>query len=331
MTDSNNHIEVREANSSEEIWKSVPGYEGRYAVSTRGRVMSYGYHGCGEGRAAVYGYEHAHILPERIDGHGYPTITLPRTFDGRHQSRTARVHTLVLTTFIGPRPVGMECRHLDGDKTNNHVGNLCWGTRKENVKDSSIQGTHHVFPPHAADLSWNAKLTSTQVTDIREEYARGGVTQKELGIRYGVVHQTIHCIVRRKIWVTVLTIVIAFWRPALATAKNDDALRRTFDGIIAVESHGDPRAYNASEKAAGLVQIRPIMLADIARILGKEKYTLADRFDPQKSWEMFRIYSRYYAPNGGPEIWARNWVGGPRGYKKASTAVYWLKVKARMR
>jgi hypothetical protein len=45
------------------------------------------------------------------------------------------VAALVLRTFVGPRPVGMECCHWDGDCTNDYLYNLYWGTRLDNEAD----------------------------------------------------------------------------------------------------------------------------------------------------------------------------------------------------
>ena len=58
--------------------------------------------------------------------------------NGRHYL----IHRLVLETFIGPCPEGEVCRHLDGDKRNNSLNNLCWGTLKENTQDAIRHGTH---------------------------------------------------------------------------------------------------------------------------------------------------------------------------------------------
>ncbi|MGC5028163.1 NUMOD4 motif-containing HNH endonuclease [Tsukamurella sp. DT100] len=54
----------------------------------------------------------------------------------------AKVHVLVAAAFYGPRPEGMETRHLDGDPTNNRVENLRYGTRSENHLDRVLHGTH---------------------------------------------------------------------------------------------------------------------------------------------------------------------------------------------
>ena len=117
---------------------------------------------------------------------------------------------------------------------------------------------------------------------------------------------------------------------ALDAAHREIEMRRTFWAVAFVESRGDPRAVNRRENAVGIVQIRPILVRDCNRIMGREKYTLADRLGVEQSWQMFRLYSRYYAPRGTPEIWARNWNGGPTGWKKPATVGYWQKVKAQM-
>lgn len=49
--------------------------------------------------------------------------------------RVVPIYRLLLETFVGPRPEGMVCRHLDGDSLNDDLGNLCWGTYLENTQD----------------------------------------------------------------------------------------------------------------------------------------------------------------------------------------------------
>jgi hypothetical protein len=116
----------------------------------------------------------------------------------------------------------------------------------------------------------------------------------------------------------------------LDAAQREITLRRTFWAVAWVESKGDPRAVNRREQAVGIVQIRPIMVRDVNRIVGRGKYNLSDRTDVERSYEMFRTFSRYYAPRGTPEIWSRNWNGGPKGSQKQTTAAYWLLVQKAM-
>jgi len=99
------------------------------------------------------------------------------------------------------------------------------------------------------------------------------------------------------------------------------------DAIAQKESGGDPNAYNESEDAAGLYQIRPIYLTDVNRILGYPKYKLSDRYNPEKSRDMVAVYLMYYGRRKGLEAMARIHNGGPRGDKKECTESYWLDVK----
>jgi len=98
------------------------------------------------------------------------------------------------------------------------------------------------------------------------------------------------------------------------------------DAIIYVESRGDTLAHNISEDAVGCLQIRPIMLREVNRLLGFQKYKLNDRWNKTKSIEMFNVI-KDNTINPTNEKLARNWNGGPNGYKKPSTIKYWNKVK----
>jgi len=101
------------------------------------------------------------------------------------------------------------------------------------------------------------------------------------------------------------------------------------DAIIHVESRGDSMAYNAKEDAVGVLQIRPIMLREVNRLLGYNKYTLNDRWSVDKSKEMFNIV-RKYIKNPTDERVARIWNGGYSGNKKKATIGYWNKVKKQL-
>ena len=106
---------------------------------------------------------------------------------------------------------------------------------------------------------------------------------------------------------------------------------KLIQALIMVESSGRDSAYNASEDAVGCLQIRPIMVREVNRILRKQgdtlRFRMKDRWSREKSLEMFNIWREYHHPNSTDEVIARNWNGGPRGYEKESTIYYWRKVR----
>ena len=106
--------------------------------------------------------------------------------------------------------------------------------------------------------------------------------------------------------------------------------------VCQVESGGDPNAYNAAEEAAGIAQIRPIMVEDVNRIAGCPVFSLENRFESKAAREMFRIYMEHYGAaytretgkEPTLEVFARLWPGGPNGWKQDCTDDYWKKIKA---
>mgnify|MGYP006092743805 CR=1 FL=1 len=103
------------------------------------------------------------------------------------------------------------------------------------------------------------------------------------------------------------------------------------DALIMVESSGNPNAHCKKERACGCLQIRPIMLREVNRILRKQnsnrRFLPEDRWDCGLSKEMFYIWRNYHHKDSSNERIARCWNGGPRGFKKKQTQHYWAKVK----
>jgi len=119
-------------------------------------------------------------------------------------ARTRRVHRLVLEAFVGPRPKGHECDHINGIRDDNRAENLRWATPKENVKNAiDRNGGKSWMCGHKrtqGERCGSAKLTDEKVREIRRAYAADGVTQQALADRYGVSQITISDVVRRKKW-----------------------------------------------------------------------------------------------------------------------------------
>jgi hypothetical protein len=119
----------------------------------------------------------------------------------------------------------------------------------------------------------------------------------------------------------------------LVTIKRD--LTPLVNALMWVESRCDTSAYCKREDAVGVLQIRPIMVKEVNRVLGLQGsshiYTLEDRWSEDKSIEMFNVIANYYHETSSYEKIARCWNGGPKGLQKKQTQKYWRKVQKRLK
>ena len=108
-----------------EVWKEHPHYP--FVVSTRGRVAS-----LRTGRVLAGflagGASSGPSTGRRWRPNRYRRVNAGPGFDVQNPA----VHTLVLETFVGPRPDGHDADHIDGDRLNNRLENLRWLPAEEN-------------------------------------------------------------------------------------------------------------------------------------------------------------------------------------------------------
>lgn len=114
------------------------------------------------------------------------------------RSKVWKLHTLVLLAFVGKRPDGLECRHLNGDPSDNRLRNLVWGTPKENGRDK----VHHGRLPRG-EMLHNTTLSNQDVVKIREDYYDGAMSTPALSEKYGVDDATIYSIISGMTWKSV--------------------------------------------------------------------------------------------------------------------------------
>jgi hypothetical protein len=146
--------------------RPVPGFP-NYYVSADGQLR-----GPGRGRRRAIGGGVPMRPAVNTNGHLFVSV---RQGGAR---RKLYLHRAVLMAWVGPCPAGQECRHLDGDPTNNHVSNLKWGTSAENSQDSVQHGNHHL-----------AKLTEDDVREIRRLF--GSTSIASLARSFGVHPKTL--------------------------------------------------------------------------------------------------------------------------------------------
>jgi hypothetical protein len=113
-----------------ETWKSPPGYQGLYEISTYGRIKS-------KSKTIYQSNGHPMTFPSKIlkpelRANGYLYVMLCK--NGKR--KTYKISRLVAQTFI-PNPVHLPIvNHKDENKLNNCVDNLEWCTQKYNVNYS---------------------------------------------------------------------------------------------------------------------------------------------------------------------------------------------------
>lgn len=172
-----------------ETWREVPGYEGWYECSTEGLVRSWKPAGrnqaSGDAKAS-----HPRILRAGQTRGGYLTVGLSLNGSVKH----FRLNRLVLLTHAGPPFEGAQACHRNGDRQDNRLGNLYWGTPLQNAADMIRHGK-----VVRGEAKVNSRLSRGKVTEARILWA-SGETVSNLADRYGVSGPTIWKAVTGKTW-----------------------------------------------------------------------------------------------------------------------------------
>lgn len=107
-----------------EIWKDIPGYEGRYQASTLGRIRS------------IMREKPFVLALNTYSGSPYFKVQL---LDAAGLRQWYRVHRLIYTTFEGPIPEGMVIDHISGIKSDCSLRNLRICTPAQNAANPNTR------------------------------------------------------------------------------------------------------------------------------------------------------------------------------------------------
>lgn len=201
-----------------EQWKDIPEYEGYYKISNTGNVCSLNRMDSRGSRLV------GRMLNPITSNYGYLIATLCRN----SICIKYRVHRLVLLAFVGGCPKEMEGCHNNGIRSDNHLSNLRWDTRKNNAIDMVRHGNSWLGSQRSEETKkqislamkgiersketkkkmslakkgnrYSAKLTQKQVNKIRKLWVTGKYYQRELANIFSISSCQISSIVNYKRW-----------------------------------------------------------------------------------------------------------------------------------
>lgn len=170
------------------IYRKVPGYP-LYRAGDNGTLWRYW-----PGRKVwkrIKGYPHVRS--------GHLLVSLSKN----GQRKMTYLHQVILMTFVGPKPPGMECCHEDGNCLNNKLSNLSWETHSKNQQDRIA----HTGGNRGSN-NGQSRYTEEQVVEIRRLFPRLRKTSSSNLETYAKLHRrfpsgsagAIRLIVKRETW-----------------------------------------------------------------------------------------------------------------------------------
>lgn len=162
-----------------EVWKDIPGYEGKYQASDEGNIRSVAKRLRFVSKKGNESWRQTQpkIIAQQTINSGYNIVHL----HSDNLRRAVTVHALVAGSFLGPRPEGLDVNHKNANKTDNRLANLEYVTRTKNHE-------------HAVRMGLNALARAVVGTDVSgnaETYPSITNAAKAHGVTFGSIKYAI--------------------------------------------------------------------------------------------------------------------------------------------
>lgn len=167
---------------AQEEWRIIPQFVD-YEASSFGRIRS-------REREIVYSDGRKRTYKSKILKPGVSAGYLFVNICKNGKIKSVKVHSLVASAFIGKKPEKFDVCHINGNRTDNRISNLEYGSRSKNNLDGyRIRGF----------VNKNQKLSPAIVAEIKKKLLLG-VSQRELAREYMVCKSTISAIKKNKLY-----------------------------------------------------------------------------------------------------------------------------------
>lgn len=170
-----------------ETWKSIPGYESFYQISSHGRVKRlFRYIEKRHPNGSVYfSYVRKRFLIPYHNA-GYYSVCLSL----KNRVKKYTIHRLVASAFIDNPNNLPQVNHIDLNKKNNYYLNLEWTTAKENIRHAVRNGA--IRSRKGKPTNFNLDAIPVINTDTGKIYKSIKDAQIDSGLSPWIFRETMH-------------------------------------------------------------------------------------------------------------------------------------------
>lgn len=177
-----------------EQWKKIEEFNYEYEISSYGRIRSVE-NVIVRGNGWKYTRKSKILKPSVSGGYLRGAVCVNK------KMIPYKIHRLVALAFIPNNENKKEVNHIDGNKLNNHVENLEWCTRQENIEHCIL---NKLQKPFKGEEIGNSKLLEFQVIEIRNKFKPRVYSRAKLAKEYNVSEATIKDILYKRTWIHLL-------------------------------------------------------------------------------------------------------------------------------